>query len=323
MTATRKGMITDATATKRYLDAAVALSGTLTSVTTRSASQVLGRTLPGFRIRGIDQRLSVWDLFVIWHWTAMQLGTSPNVAMRNFAHGGPIFLPWHRMFLLRMEQQLQRQSGEPDAGLPYWDWALPDGDQPSVDQLRTSPPWTAQYLGPSQGDVTTGLLKDHRVRIEERIDGLWSVRPRPIQRLGGVRVATLPQVSEVEEAMKIRQYDAAPWDMTSRSHRNILEGWLNGPRLHNQIHVWVSGDMFLGTSPNDPVFYLNHCNVDRIWESWMGRHRRRIYVPSASTAGAPAGHRLNDAMISLLGPSQTPQEVLDPAAWYKYDVLIP
>ena len=23
------------------------------------------------------------------------------------------------------------------------------------------------------------------------------------------------------------------------------------------------------TSPNDPVFYLNHCNVDRIWEAWL------------------------------------------------------
>ena len=25
--------------------------------------------------------------------------------------------------------------------------------------------------------------------------------------------------------------------------------------------------------PNDPVFYLNHCNVDRIWEGWMQKHR--------------------------------------------------
>ncbi len=35
---------------------------------------------------------------------------------------------------------------------------------------------------------------------------------------------------------------------------------------------WVGGDMAPGTSPNDPVFYLNHCNADRMWTSWMERH---------------------------------------------------
>ena len=62
-----------------------------------------------------------WDLFVIWHWAAMQLVTSPRAAMRNLAHGGPVFLPWHRLYLLRLEQQLQRHSSDADAGLPYWD----------------------------------------------------------------------------------------------------------------------------------------------------------------------------------------------------------
>ena len=102
MTAVRAHILADSTAARRYLDAAVALSAELTSVTARSAGQVLARVIPGFRLRGIEQRLSVWDLFVIWHWAAMQLVTSPRAAMRNLAHGGPVFLPWHRLYLLRL-----------------------------------------------------------------------------------------------------------------------------------------------------------------------------------------------------------------------------
>src|SRR5690606_34826102 len=75
MAATRTDVLADAAGAQRYLDAAVTLSTSLTSVTARSASQVLARAIPGFRLRGIDQRLSVWDLFVVWHWAAMQLTT--------------------------------------------------------------------------------------------------------------------------------------------------------------------------------------------------------------------------------------------------------
>src|SRR5215218_3499411 len=282
MSAVRTDILADATGAKRFLDAAVGLSTELTTVTTQSASQVLARTIPGFRMRGINQRLAVWDLFVIWHWAAMQLSTSPPATMRNLAHGGPVFLPWHRMYLLRMEQQLQRLSGQADAGLPYWDWAVAGGDLPAAQQL-TRAPWTDTVLGPSRGAVTTGPLADHVVRIEERDDGLWSVPPRPI-------------------------------------HRNLAEGWHNGPQLHNRVHVWVGGDMLPGTSPNDPVFFLNHCNIDRIWESWMVQHGR-TYVPTNSQAGAPTGHRLDDAMVALLGQSLTPADVLDAGQWYAYDAL--
>jgi tyrosinase len=39
--------------------------------------------------------------------------------------------------------------------------------------------------------------------------------------------------------------------------------------MHNRVHICIGGDMGSSTSPNnDPVFYLNHCNVDRIWAVW-------------------------------------------------------
>jgi tyrosinase len=318
MTAVRAHILADDTAAKRYLDAAVGLSNELTSVTARSAAQVLAGAIPGFRMRGVDQRLSVWDLFVIWHWAAMQLTTRPTAAMRNLAHGGPVFLPWHRLYLLRLEQQIQRTSNNPDAGLPYWDWAVAGGDLPADAQL-THALWTDAFLGPPRGRVTTGPLAGHRIRIEERVDGLWSIPPRPIERAAATEVPTLPRSTEVRAALDNPDYDRPPWDTTVISHRNVLEGWPDGPQLHNRVHVWVGGDMLPGTSPNDPVFFLNHCNVDRIWESWMTA-RGRQYLPT-DQPDAPAGHRLDDALVALLGEPLTPAQLLDPTPWYSYDSL--
>jgi tyrosinase len=319
MTAVRVNILADAQPATRYLDAAVALSAELTQVTARSAGQVVAQVLPGFRLRGLQQQLSVWDLFVIWHWTAMQLTTPPPAPMRNLAHGGPVFLPWHRMFLLRLEQQLQRHSGDTDAGLPYWDWTAAGGDLAPADQLTTRL-WTDTLLGTPRGTVTTGPLGNHRIRIEERDDGLWSVPPRRLQRAAGIRVRSLPRSAEVTTALNQSSYDQIPWDSTVLTHRNVLEGWINGPQLHNRVHVWVGGDMLPGTSPNDPVFFLNHCNVDRIWESWMTRNGR-TYHPAGAEPGAPQGHRLDDAMLALLGQALTPSQVLDASTWYSYDAL--
>ena len=75
------------------------------------------------------------------------------------------------------------------------------------------------------------------------------------------------------------------------------------------------------TSPNDPVFYLNHCNVDRLWESWMSTHGRS-YAPQASGPADLAGHRLADPMFNLLITQHvTPADVLEASAFYSYDLL--
>lgn len=50
----------------------------------------------------------------------------------------------------------------------------------------------------------------------------------------------------------------------------------------------------LDVSPNDPAFFMHHCNVDRIWAEWQdlpGNERR--YQPES---GAPYGYNLTDEM---------------------------
>jgi tyrosinase len=43
--------------------------------------------------------------------------------------------------------------------------------------------------------------------------------------------------------------------------------------LHNRVHGWVGGTMDdIMISPADPLFWLHHANVDRIWSIWQKDH---------------------------------------------------
>ncbi len=311
----RRNILTNEAAKDDFLRGIVLLDQEQPGISTADLAQFLQTNQPSLRIRGINQQVSTYDLFVFWHLFAMRVSAPPG----NAAHSGPIFLPWHRMYLIRLEEQLQRVLNDPDFGLPYWDWA-DDGELGQVAQRETNL-WSPNYLGESRGQVVSGLVGQVRVRLAQvQANTLGSINPRPIERNAGRDVRTLPRKNHVSQALNEAVYDQDPWSMSdlNLSHRNRLEGWVNGPSLHNRVHVWVGGDMGPGTSPNDPVFFLNHCNVDRIWEAWMA-NQGRIYAPLSGQG--PRGHRIDDVMVSVLGGTQRPQDVLDPSPWYSYDSL--
>ena len=64
------------------------------------------------------------------------------------------------------------------------------------------------------------------------------------------------------------------------------------------------------TSPQDPLFYLLHGNVDRLWAKWQWYNKRTD--PADARAFAPAidnriGHRLADTMWPWNGSTQPPR----------------
>ncbi|MEK7303098.1 MAG: tyrosinase family protein [Pseudomonadota bacterium] len=42
--------------------------------------------------------------------------------------------------------------------------------------------------------------------------------------------------------------------------------------LHGEVHNWVGGTMATFKSPKDPLFFLNHAFVDKIWAEWQAAH---------------------------------------------------
>jgi tyrosinase len=145
----------------------------------------------------------------------------------------------------------------------------------------------------------------------------------------------LPTPSEVNACLAIGTYDSAPYNdsQSLASFRNQLEGWHVPPGstvvdgMHNLVHVWVGGTqgtMLPSTSPNDPIFFLHHCNIDRLWALWQLQHKDdagfRPYLPLSPLASDP-GQGFTEPMIfydpSLSStppwsdPPATPSNVVD------------
>ena len=285
-------------------------------------AEFLGTTTVDLGLSGPPQDVSTYDLFTVWHHLAMGLLTPATQSDRNAAHSGPVFAPWHRLMLLLFELQMQRVLGDDQVALPYWDWAA-DGSLPRPQQPLASL-WQAGGIGGSGSPVPNGPFTpaNFRVRIESDALGQLRATDRGLERDLGAdpQARSLPTAAQMQTALNRTQYDLAPWDRSVGGFRNRLEGWLPFG-LHNRVHVWVGGDMGPATSPNDPVFYLNHCNVDRIWERWMA-DRGRSYVPAQSESADLAFHRIDDPMYSILIQTPvTPAQVLDISAYYSYDQL--
>lgn len=245
------------------------------------------------------------------------------------AHRGPAFLPWHREFIRRYEIDLQ--SIDQRVTLPYWDW--------TVDNKIDSPIWNDDFMGGNgrEGDnrVMTGPFAYDAGKWNLNINDVDEPNPQPYLRRGlGKLVLALPTAEQVADALKVVPYDSPPWTTNLQaqhivpqpSFRNRLEGWYGDGNIHNRVHLWVSGgippdfkdagSMFWSTSPNDPIFFLHHCNIDRLWATWQQQHPTEGYVPNI---GGPQGHNIYDPLEPWKGTA-TPASVIDHhSLGYLYD----
>jgi tyrosinase len=70
-------------------------------------------------------------------------------------------------------------------------------------------------------------------------------------------------VTDLDAAMA--EVDFAPTSWSGFSGR--LEG-----SPHGAVHVQIGGLMgSVPTAANDPIFWLHHCNIDRIWDRWLNQ----------------------------------------------------
>ena len=60
------------------------------------------------------------------------------------------------------------------------------------------------------------------------------------------------------------------------------------------------GRTVIETTKADPVFFLNHCNVDRIWAAWQAAFPASTYLPDGTVSVDLKGHRIDDEMHALL-----------------------
>ncbi|MBA3716720.1 MAG: tyrosinase family protein [Actinobacteria bacterium] len=280
-----------------------------------------------------NPKLSYYDQFVWWHTNAFD-------CQIDAAHMWPSFLPWHRKLLMLFENALRKVSGKPIT-IPYWDWT-----DPNATAAVFSPDFFGGGGDPKHGyAVTTGPLRKGKWRFNVLGPKLNDPYQRRylVRDLGSSIATTLPTAEQVNEALARPRYDYPPYDIKANikySFRNFLEGWrhakgmkcikgttvplvtLQDPQqMHNRVHLWVggawdlkrkkprAGSMVLNASPNDPVFWLHHANIDRIWSEWERIHGE-VYEPRS---GLPNGKNLNDTMwpYRTIGIETTIAQLLD------------
>eukprot|EP00731_Ephydatia_muelleri_P005636 Em0002g1812a len=175
-------------------------------------------------------------------------------------HGGPtsFFLPWHRWYLLSIENLLRKINC--NVTVPYWDWSLES-------QIWTnSIVWNAQCgIGGDGIPVRTGPFRS----------SVWTTPNRqPLTReFNGV----LPDCAAVALGQRMDVPQFATW-------HNFIE-----VNLHNGFHCRVGGVMCTAEAANDPVFILHHGFLDKLWADWQngGAAFKNFAQYSQSTEGMP------------------------------------
>jgi tyrosinase len=183
------------------------------------------------------------------------------------------FAPWHRGYILALEAQLRadiiKLGGPSTWALPYWDY-FGEGDQYNIPPAFTqqtmpdkspNPLYVAARYGPD------GSGKDIYVPTPE------AVKKHPNPPYGPVKQDCL--YDTIFKGDKTTPEFGGP-DTTALGcfwHGGGKSGDLeNNP--HNLVHVYVGGPNTEGLMGDpglaalDPIFYLHHANIDRMWAGW-------------------------------------------------------
>lgn len=145
------------------------------------------------------------------------------------------FLPWHREFLLQFEAQLRKLDAK--LYVPYWDWTID----------RTIPAW----------------MKSFRPTI-----GMPDKTEITVARYSEKNGAKLPTTRAI--AATLRETDYTTFTEELENHHNMVHVWVGGVRRDATNRIERVGTMNdIGISPADPLFWLHHGQIDRIWDKWM------------------------------------------------------
>lgn len=201
----------------------------------------------------------------------------------NFMNG----IHWAPQFLtwhryFLLRMEQDLQNYDARIVLPYWDWTRADSRDLDAE------PWKSFFGG--------------RNNTDGRFDHWTYTRAAT----GGGNV--LPVLDDVADELRNKA------DYTA--FRAIECG------SHFPGHTWTGGTMSGGDSPLDPLFYLHHGNLDRLWAIWQLNNPGAVQydtTPIACDDAVPVAG-LNDPMIG----GATPASMLDHTALgYRYPRDIP
>lgn len=219
-------------------------------------------------------------------------------------HQSWYFLPWHRAYLLSFERivraTVKSLGGPSDWSLPYWNYSSNQAN------ARMLPAAFTQLTMP--GGEKNWLYVEARYGNE-------------------VRQASASLVGRLEDNDFVG-VDAGPLaafggPKTSFSLSGDSEGLIEA-LPHDFVHVDVGGRGGLMSDPRtaalDPIFWLHHANIDRLWAVWLARSNLNKNPTDPAWLDGPTDRVF--AVFDEMGQDMHshPRDVLDlDALGYQYD----
>lgn len=250
-----------------------------------------------------------------WKYQAAIHGHIPETEKLQYwnqcQHGSSFFLPWHRGYVAWFEQivraAVKKLGGPASWALPYWNYSNlskePNANRlPEAFRERETPDHQPNPLfveernpGVNNGDVMGGEEDEHDVSVAA-LDQLVFEGAGP----GGSTGFGGPPTPFHHEAGRSGALEAVP---------------------HNTIHNDVGGLMAeFSTAALDPIFWLHHANIDRLWEIWRTEPGR---LDPSRTEWLDFSFDLHESEGNPI--TFTPREMLvttAPPLSYEYDNLI-
>lgn len=161
-----------------------------------------------------------------------------------------LFLPWHRAYLLAFENAIKDELDRADKdsskfGLPYWDWSSDISHREGLPKI-----FTEKKVDGKNNPLFSARAFAPATRRNSAIDQMTKRNPES--------PSLLPSKKEVEHALEASTFG----EICDR-----LED------IHDDVHVWVRGDMANPTtSAFDPIFWSHHCMIDRLWWIWQNEN---------------------------------------------------
>lgn len=197
-------------------------------------------------------------------------------------HGNARFLPWHRMYVYYFERIVRKASGMPAFNLPYWNYSDSAAERALPEAFRT--PAT---------EATNALFRSLRAP--------------------GINTGSDLDATLISTQGAFQQTTPGPSGVNAGFYRTVES------RPHNIVHVLLGGDTGLMSDPAtaalDPIFWMHHCNIDRLWTRWIAQGRTNL----TDAAFLDRVHRFWDENGTAV--TMTTREVMDTLSRldYRYD----
>ena len=170
-------------------------------------------------------------------------GTCPH-SSKDVAND--MFLPWHRLYLHFFNKTLKKASGSAEFVLPYWKY------EDNYDEESFSVALPTQFTEQDKSIYSQYRTKGLNTG-QQSINAYMNGKGEGVDILGS-------------EALKAEKF----FSNERNGFSNLIE---QDP--HGMMHCGVGANCiapYMGVVPaagNDPIFYLHHRNIDRLWQKWM------------------------------------------------------